>query len=200
MTKSQVDNKVIGFDMDGVVFDHTENKIRAAKKFGILLKKKQTPSILVKEFFSPSDYEKFKKYFYDDIAKTYKPNLMPGVKEVLELVKKRQIQFYLISRQKYPQKAIGILSFYGLWPKYFNRKNTFFVLEPEDKEIKANALGITHYIDDEQKVLDVLHSVPNKILFDPLGIFKNPSPFGKVRDKNSGYARVKSWKEVAKLI
>ncbi len=200
MKKRQENKKVIGFDIDGVILDNTENKIRAAKKFGISLKKEQTPSILVKELFSPSGYQKFKEYLYNNIAKIYKPNLMPEVKDVLELIKKKKISFYLISRQKYPKKVIVILTFYGLWPKYFNKKNTFFVLEPEDKEIKAKALGITHYIDDEQKVLDVLHSVPNKILFDPLGIFKYPSPFRKVRDKNSGYARVKSWKEIAKLI
>ena len=109
MKKRQENKKIIGFDMDGVIVDHTNNKIRAAKKFGILLKKEQTPSILVKEFFSSLDYEKFKNYFYEEMAETHPPKLMSGVKKVLGLIKKNDIPFYLISRQKYPIRAIGTL-------------------------------------------------------------------------------------------
>ena len=58
--------------------------------------------------------------------------------------------------------------------------------EPETKE---KELGITHYFDDQQTILDKLVNVDNKFLFDSVDVFKN-----------SGYARVKSWKEIAKLI
>jgi len=89
-------------------------------------------------------------------------------------------------------KAIGatnILKRHGLWPKYFNKTNAFFVLTPKDKDTKSKELGITHYFDDQHTILSELASVKNKFLFDNLDVFKN-----------SGYARVKSWKEIAKLI
>ncbi len=201
MNKPQVDNMVIGFDMDGVIIDHAERKVLLAKNFGFKIAKKKTPSEIIKDLITPlATYRKFQRVLYDAPETALHSPLMPGVKSVLAKIKSSNIPYYLISRRKKEETAIALLAKHGLWPKYFNKKNTFFVLEPEDKEIKSKALGITHYIDDEQKVLEVLHSVPNKILFDPLGVFKNPSPFGKVRDKNSGYARVKSWKEISKFI
>ena len=175
--------------MDGVIIDHTKNKIRAAKKFGVLVNKEQTPSMLIRKYFSPSDYEKFRNHLYDHVASIHKPDLMPEVKKTLSSIRKNKIPFYLISRQKYPQKAIGVLNYYDLWPKYFNEKNTYFVKEVEDKETKAKELGITHYIDDEQKVLDALASVKNKFLFDVLDVFKD-----------SPYKRLSSWKEISNLI
>ena len=60
---------------------------------------------------------------------------------------------------------------------------------PEDKNTKAVELGVTHYFDDEPRVLEKLVDVKNKFLFDPIDALKN-----------SGYARVKSWKEIARLI
>jgi 5'(3')-deoxyribonucleotidase len=181
--------KIIGFDMDGVIVDHTRNKIRAAKKFGVKLKKEQTSSIVVAKFFTPEVYKKFKNYFYNNPSALYKPSLMPGVKKVLKIASQNDAVFYLISRQKYPKKAKKFLISYGLWPKYFNNQNTFFVKEVEDKETKAKELGITHYIDDEERILNALVSVENKFLFDHLDVFKN-----------SSYARVRSWKELTKLI
>lgn len=188
MKKLQGNKKIFGFDMDGVIVDYTANKIRAAKKFGVLIKKEQTPSLIISTLLG-QNYKDFKNYLYGDLVKSIKPRLMPNTKQTLNLIKRHGVPYFLISRQQNQATAINTLKYHGLWPKYFNKQNTFFVLEPKDKEVKAKALGITHYIDDEQKVLGVLHSVPNKILFDSLGIFKN-----------SGYARVKSWKEVAKLI
>ena len=75
----------------------------------------------------------------------------------------------------------------GLWPKYFNESNAFFVVEPIEKNIKAKELGITHYVDDETKILNVLEDVPNKFLFDHMNVF----PEGN-------YAKVTSHEELAK--
>lgn len=188
MKKLQANKKVIGFDMDGVIVDYTTNKIRAAKKFGFNIKKEQTPSLVISAVLG-SNYKDFKKYLYNDLVKSFKPRLMPNVKSTLNLIKRSGVVYFLISRQQNTTIVEGILKHHGLWPKYFNKQNTFFVPEPEDKEVKAKALGITHYIDDEPKILDVLISVKNKYLFDHLGVFKN-----------SPYQRVKSWKEISKLI
>ncbi len=192
MTKSQVDKKtiVIGFDMDGVIIDHAQRKVELAKNFGFKIKKSETPSEIIKNMITPlATYQEFQRVLYDAPETALHSPLMPGVKIVLAKIKKLKIPCFLISRRKKEETAIALLIKHGLWPKYFNKQNTFFVLEPEDKEVKAKALGVTHYIDDERKVLDALHSVSNKILFDNLGVFKNPP-----------YRRIKSWKEVIKLI
>ncbi len=175
--------------MDGVILDHTQNKIRSAKKLGILVTKKQTPSEIIRTIVPQAVYGEFKSYLYDDPTSSMKQRLMPGVKNVLNYIVKIGTPYFLISKQKNHQMAVKILKHHGLWPKYFNNKNAFFVNGPEAKDTKATELGITHYFDDESLVLEKLISVKNKFLFDHLDVFKN-----------SPYRRIKSWKEVARLL
>ncbi len=188
--KHNIDNyKIIGFDMDGVILDHTEIKLLLAKKLNVNIKKKETPSDIIKGLMAPETYAKFQVKLNDDPKFRYLCVPMPGAKQVLERMVKSKTPYFLVSRRKKIRRAVKILKHHGLWPKYFNKKNAFFVLTPEDKNTKAKELGITHYVDDQQTVLDKLIDVKNKFLFDHLGVFKN-----------SGYARVKSWKEVARLL
>lgn len=189
MGKKQENKKIIGFDMDGVILDHTQNKIRSAKKLGFSITKEQTPSEIIRTIIPQSVYEEFKAYLYNDPTSSLKQRLMPGVKNVLNFITKNNNPYFLISKQKNHKMAVKILKYHALWPKYFNKKNAFFVNGPEAKDTKAVKLGITHYFDDEPRVLEKLVSVKNRFLFDHLNVFKN-----------SGYARVKSWKEIAKLI
>lgn len=186
---SDLNKKVIGFDMDGVILDPTQNKISSAKKLGVSITKKQTPSEIIRTIIPQKAYEKFKNYLYDDTTSLLRQRLMPGVKNVLNYVLKNHVPYFLISKQINHPMAVKILKHHGLWPKYFNKKNAFFVDGIEAKNTKAVQLGITHYFDDETQVLEKLVDVKNKFLFDHLDAFKN-----------SGYARVKSWKEIAKLI
>lgn len=189
--KPQVD-KVIGFDMDGVIVNHIKNKIKLAKQFGVKITPAQTPSEIIKTTMPLPQYRELQYLLYDHPEIGLSAPLMPGVKGVLAEIKKKKIPYFLISRRKNrtaPSMAVKLLAKHGLWPKYFNEKNSHFVEEIKDKETKAKELGITHYIDDEGKVLAALASVKNKFLFDSLGVFKsNP------------YKKVVSWKEISELI
>ena len=57
---------------------------------------------------------------------------------------------------------------------------------PEEKDIQARKLSITHFVDDESKVLDCIQSVRHKILFDPLNIFSD----------DETYIRISSWDDL----
>lgn len=56
----------------------------------------------------------------------------------------------------------------------------FFVKTIAAKNVAAEMLGITHYIDDEREVLDCMKAVPYRYLFDPFGAFPD-TPYQKVR-------------------
>ena len=188
--KHNVDNKkIIGFDMDGVILDHTENKLLLAEKLNFSLKREETPSDIIKKLMPPKTYSKFQVNLNDNSKFIYLCATMPGVKQVLDGMIKSGTPYFLVSRRKKPLIAIRVLKYHGLWPKYFNKKNAFFVLTPEDKNLKAKELGITHYFDDQCSVLEKLVSVKNRFLFDHLDVFKN-----------SPMRRVKSWKEIVKLV
>ncbi len=175
--------------MDGVILDPTSTKLMLAKKFGLNITEKETPSEIIKNLMPLPIYRKFQIDLNDNPKFKYLSPPMLGVETMLARIVRSGLPYFLVSRRKKPVSAIKILKHHGLWPKYFNKNNAFFVKTPEDKNIKALELGITHYFDDEQKVLEKLVIVKNRFLFDHLDVFKN-----------SGYTRVKSWKELARLI
>lgn len=183
-------NPIIGFDMDGVIVDNADAKIRLAKVYGFELKLHHTPSEIIKTVLPQVILEKLQKTLYDSPRFALSTQLMRGAKSILTELTKKRIPIFLISRRKIPEVAIKILKKYSLWPQYFNKNNSFFVLHPEDKNTRAAKLGITHYIDDEMKVLSVLSSVPNKFLFDQFNVF----------DKADNYTKIKSWSEFKKYI
>lgn len=191
MTKSNVDKKpVIGFDMDGVIIDNASSKIKVAKKFGLTIKLSHTPSEILKKLMPQIIWEEFQNILYDHPKFAFSTPLMRGAKSILTELTNKGVPIFLISRRKIPEVAMKILKKHSLWPQYFNKDNSFFVLHPEDKNTRAAQLGITHYIDDEAKVLNVLSSVPNKFLFDQFNVF----------DKADYYTRIKSWAEFKKHI
>jgi len=181
--------KVIGLDLDGVVLDHTRMRIKLAKKYGYDLKPAQTPSELLKKKI-PAPYRQLIQYFlYTHPDVSQKADLIPQVRTALQFFKKNGYPVYLISRRREGSLAVDILKKRGLWPEYFNEKNSFFVITPEEKNEKAKALGVTHYVDDEMRVLGVLQNVKNKFLLDFHGALKKED-----------YVRVKSWPELIKKL
>ncbi|MBI2062959.1 MAG: hypothetical protein HYT61_01810 [Candidatus Yanofskybacteria bacterium] len=182
-------NKIIGFDLDGVILDHTATKIKLAKSFGWELRPEQTHSEIIKNIIPKEALDQLKSALYDDPKISLKSPAAKGARSVLSKIKSKY-PYFLISRRKKPKIAIKILKFKKLWPEFFNKGNTFFVSEPKDKNKIGKQLGITHYIDDEPNVLKKLTDIKNRILFDP----HNSSPH------TANFIKVKSWKELISLI
>lgn len=179
---------VIGLDLDGVIIDHTKTKLYLAAKLGWELKPEQTPSEVIKKIIPPLPLRKLKRSLYDDPKIAFLSPLMPDVKAMLTKIKEMKVFYVLISRRQRPTTAIALLELRGLWPRFFNMRNTFFVQEDKDKNIKAARLGVTHYVDDKVEVLETLIDVKNKFLFDKFNIFKGID----------SYIRIKSWPELIK--
>ena len=173
----------IGFDLDGVLIDHTKIKIFLAAKKNIKLNPKQTQSEILKSLVPASVLEKIQYELYDHPKTSILSPLMPGVKTILNKLKKKNIKFVLISRRKNQESAIRLMKLRGLWPNFFTKENSFFVTKAEEKNTQAKLLGVTHFIDDEKNILDHLNQVKNKFLFDRLSVFKD----------NSSYFRILSW-------
>jgi hypothetical protein len=161
--------KLIGFDMDGVLIDHTGIRIELARRYGIELAPKDTPSDILRTVIPNEERWAIQNAIYNDPAMALEAPLMAGAEKGLEILSSAGIPFVLISRRKDPQLAIRLMEARGIWPRYFNERNTTFVITPEDKDRRSTELGITHYVDDEMKVLAALTTVPHKILFDPHG-------------------------------
>lgn len=179
---------IIGFDLDGVIADHSLTKIKLANDFGFKISKRDTPSEIFKDILPKSILEDLQKKLYNKIhPETF---LMPQSEEIISHIKTVGIKYFLISRRNMPNAAISFLKNNKLWPNYFNKTNSFFVVEKEDKDAKARELGITHYFDDEIGVLEKLKSVSNKFLFDNHNVFP----------KSNLYKKVSSWADIKKQL
>ncbi len=187
---SQDDNFVVGFDLDGVIIDHTQNKIRIAARYGITLSPEETHSEKMNVLFTPEIYREIQKQMYDDTDEALSAPLMEGAFGALARLREHEIPYFLISRRKLPMSALHLLERRGLWGEYFRPENTFFVEQMEDKDPAARKLGVTHFIDDEARVLKLMPSVLNRILFDVRGLFVESPEF----------TSVKNWSELSYLL
>lgn len=178
----------IGFDLDGVIADHTVAKIKLAADLGWKIQPKDTPSEILKNSLPDNVLKKLQKSLYYKIHS--ESFLMKGARETLSEIKSKNLPLFLISRRNSPTVAIEFLKKEKLWPDYFDENNSFFVVEKEDKDIKAKELGVSHYFDDETGVLEKLKSVENKFLFDNHNVFP----------KKDFYTKVSSWQEIKKQL
>ncbi len=179
-------NIVVGFDLDGVIIDHTQNKIQIALRYGIHLTPAATHAEHMGEHFTPEMYREIKSQLYDSTDEALAAPLMQGAFDALATLKERGIPYFLVSLQKNPMHASHLLEKRGLWGTYFTPENTFFAANKEEKYAIATRLSVTHFIDDEPNVLDIMLKIPHRILFDTRSLFP----------EKHDYAHAKSWGDV----
>ncbi len=190
MEHSQKDNLVIGFDLDGVIFDHTQNKIRIASQYGYKLTPEDTHAELMGGLFPPEIYHEIKSALYDEADGNNAAPLMSGAFAGLATLKEKGIPYFLVSLQKNPMHAMHLIELHGLWGEYFTPENTYFVRNGDEKHQIARGLNVTHFIDDEPNILEVMTTIKNRVLFDTRDLFS----------EKTEYKRVKSWSELGQVL
>ena len=176
---------VVGLDLDGVIVDHTENRMRFAEQFGFRLARRDTAADIIGTKLPPEVHVAIQRRIYDDPHIALTASLIEGAREGIAWLRDRRMPYHLISRRRNSGVAVELLQRHNLWPAFFNEESSDFVVTPEDKNESAKARGITIYIDDEPDVLRALTAVPHRFLFDPLG----------VRGESDAYTRLASWDE-----
>lgn len=173
--------KVIGLDLDGVILNQASNKIEAARKLGIRLDLKETPSDILWEAL-PKDKaleKKFRWLVYDDPETSRATPLMPDVCQGLDVFKKLEWSYVLVSRR--PEfsvpSALELLRLRGLWGKYFDQSNTHFVSSKKEKAEVLLKLGAEVYLDDQPSVLREISPTIQKFLFDNIGVYPASSEY-----------------------
>jgi len=184
MTEKTIQGKrcVVGFDMDGVIVDHTPNKIALARRYGVTLALSDTHSEQLPKIMPRSIYKDFQNELYGDTEFAFSAPLMEGVEATLRMLADRQIPFVLISRRRQPKNAVALLARRGLWGTSFTEKNAFFVGSPEEKNAIAVREEVTHFFDDERKVLRVMPDVRHRFLFDTFRQFGDDKDYTRVFD------------------
>ena len=186
-------NLKIGLDLDGVIIDHTINKIKLAKQKGYFLKSAQTSSNVMKKFMPLNIYRAIQKGIYGKEGLSSKQ--MKNAKKILRKMIKTFPVPCIISRRGIKKNQV---KFAIQWLKKNNffllldQKRIFFVNTDVAKNTLCKKLGINVYLDDKIKVLNTLPSIKYHVLFDLYGhYYKSPPPNIKV---------VKSWPEFYKYL
>jgi hypothetical protein len=180
----------IGLDLDGVIIDNTKSKIKFAKRLGFDLKPEQTPADFIEKVLPAEVLSQLREFLYHDPKIALEAELVEGAVPALKILKKSDCRYFVISRRKFPELAVASLKKHKLWPQYFDFSNTFFVLKSEEKNIKAEELGIGVYIDDQPSVLEKLSAIPQRFLLDRFDVFES-APH---------YIKISSWQEFLSLI
>src|SRR3989344_3413265 len=84
----------IGFDMDGVLLDNTDSKIRVAKRFGLKIKLDHTPSEILKTLMPQVVWEEFQNMLYDHPKFAYSTPLMRGTRAILAKLVRKKIPIF----------------------------------------------------------------------------------------------------------
>lgn len=189
---------LIGLDLDGVIVDHTEPKIRAAKELGFDIAPEETPTNILEKKMGTEHYaalEKIRNEIYNTDDTRKMPTVMAGAREGLEMIVRWGVPYVLLSQRKYPEYAVTLLQHRRLWPEVFNRENAFFFTGGDhEKNAKAEELGVNIYVDDKPSVLATMTSVPRRVLFDQHDAY--PPASGDDRYEE----RVTSWEELIPLL
>lgn len=168
--------------MDGVIIDHTANKIALARSFGITLAPSETHSEILPTLMQHDDYIALQNHLYGGSDLALSAPLFDGALETLSYMRDARMPFVLITRRRNPEHAIALLNERGLWGEIFTEKNTFFVDEPEEKNVVGLREGVTHFFDDERRVLRVMQDIPERFLVDTHRLFDDESQFPRVFD------------------
>jgi phosphoglycolate phosphatase-like HAD superfamily hydrolase len=187
---TSTDNFCIGFDLDGVIVDHTQNKMLIASRYGITLSPEETHAERMSAHFTPEMYREIKMQLYDSTDEALDAPLMHGAYGAIAKLHEHHVPYFLVSLQKNPMHAAHLLERRGLWGKYFTPENTFFAKNPEEKYALASRLGVTHFIDDEPSILDIMHDIPHRILFDARELFP----------EKHAYQHAQSWSDLAQIL
>jgi len=157
----------IGIDLDGVVIDHTNNKILKAKEMGFKIAPEQTPGHRLRKIVGEENYQKIRKSIYGHLTEIAPP--ARGALECLQKIKKLSVDFYIISarHKKIQAPARRWIDNYLL--NIFTPKQIFFAEEESNKKSVCRKLKIDIYLDDKVSVLEML-SVPKLFLYDPYQI------------------------------
>jgi hypothetical protein len=189
----------LGFDLDGVIIDHTANKLMLAQRYGVLLTPEQSHAEHMSTYFTPEVFAEIREALYNEAPPALTAPLVQGAFRGLAVLRGAGVPYALISLRRDPIAAKRLLELRGLWGELFSDENVIFVRSGQEKYAAAQSLGVTHFTDDEPNILDIMSTIPHRILFDIHDQFSNRDDLTRVRNWEELTARVLAIGELTEL-
>ena len=154
----------VGLDFDGVIVDHTKNKILVAQRYGFSIAPYQIVGRRLKKLVPETVYRQIQNDVYGQL--TLAAPIMKDANQVIKCLS-NTIELFLVSRRQSPLfRLMAKKWLINNLPKIFSVKNTIFVDTNRDKSAVCRQRGINVFLDDHSSVLERLDSVPHRYWFD----------------------------------
>lgn len=152
----------IGLDLDGVIIDHTANKLRLARERGFELEPWQTNANLMGQFLPTEEYDEIKREAYAQLTASAEP--VPGA---LEAIAELTGELFIVSARRADsvRHAQDWLDRHRLYD-YIPAERIFFCADESEKKTHCHRLGLHFYLDDKIQVLNQLPFSVQRTLFD----------------------------------
>jgi hypothetical protein len=179
----------IGIDLDGVLIDHTANKLAVAERLGYALEPWQTNSNLLRTSLSQEHYAALLEDVYTKMTAS-----APPVDGALEHLAALPGELYLVSARRlksvrYAQQWLMRHGVFDIIPA----ERIFFCESKKDKRPICDRLGIKTFVDDQLEVLELLSPRMKRVLLDAHGISSR-------LNIEEGYYVAPDWSGVRNLI
>lgn len=152
----------IGLDLDGVIIDHTENKLRLAAERGLELESWQTNANVMGEFVSPEIYREIRDLAYHEATLAASP-----VTGALAAIAGLDLELFIISARRLPsvRYAQSWLDEHRVYD-HIPAERIFFCGDELEKRQHCQRLGLQAYLDDKINVLRQLPITVRRALLD----------------------------------
>jgi hypothetical protein len=184
--------KRIGLDFDGVIVDHSANKLRLAEGLGCRLEHWQTNTNVMKRFMRPETYEAIQDCLYYEFTPLADP--MEGALENIARLVAAGIEPHIISARDDRSRPFAME-----WIKKHRLTDLIpperlnFVGNGDEKRALVERFGISVFLDDKISVLANLPKTTRRFLFDQHDISK------QIELKGADTV-VRTWKEFVDLV
>ena len=158
----------IGLDLDGVIIDHTNNKLRLASERGFELEPWQTNSNVMHQFVPKEEYDEIRQLIYNEATIEAVP-----IEMALESIAEMPGELYIVSARyksgvRHAQDWLDRHRIYDSVPA----ERIFFCSTEAEKKQHCHRLGLQLYLDDKLKVLNSLPYGVRRTLFDSHNLSK----------------------------
>jgi len=179
----------IGLDLDGVIIDHTDNKLKLSLERGFELEPWQTNSNVMGQFVPEDKYMEILSQIYNDMT----PKAWP-VRQALESIAELSGDIYIISARghasiRYAQAWLDQHRIHDIIPA----ERIFFCGDESEKKQHCNRLGLQVYLDDKVGVLNTLPLNVRRMLLDTHDIANKLNP-------PKGIGVISGWSDFVEMI
>ena len=172
----------LGLDFDNTLIDYDEVFYEIAIDKNLIPKNIEKTKIEVRRYLKDQGKENLFTLLQGEVygSKITLAKQSKGMLETLKMLKKQEVELFIVSHKtlhpyagpKYNLHLAALKwltqnNFFDTNELDFKKENIFFELTVEDKIERIESLGVTHYIDDLTKILELISPTINRIHYNP---------------------------------